>query len=144
MGKALFICSPLKCHFAAGSFRQARRAVFGRCVWTLRIYSSNELCERPWIMSLTLPNDEYSPPELPERTGFSFVAFDVSCKLLPPELHVCGWHSREPAAFVAVPEASMHENRDGVPRKHNVWFPGQILAVKTKTKSSCVESSPDC
>ena len=41
-----------------------------------------------------------------------------------------------------VPEASVHEQRQPVPRQDNVGAAGQILPMQAETQSLCVQQAP--
>ena len=68
----------------------------------------------------TLPDNGYPPVESLECIHVSSITFDISLKLLCPEVSICMWHGRISAAFMTMPETAMNEYHSLVLGEHHV------------------------
>lgn len=71
------------------------------------------------------------------------VAFDIAGELRKPVIQPGFGLTREPTAGVLVPEATMHENRQSMPRQHEVRSAGEVALMKSEAKPERVDQTPD-
>jgi hypothetical protein len=94
-------------------------------------------------LCLTLPNRDGFPPCLPQKSFDFSVSGYIFLKLIHPKGDIGFRRIAIFASAVAMPIASMNENRYLVLRQHNVWFARKIFAVKAKPESEPMEGGTD-
>jgi len=106
---------------------------------TFVIFNRQKICQhRPQVFPLsgfTLPNRSHTPTQLFEIGDIALISIDVRRELVFPKGTTRSGNRRHLASVVAMPEASVHENDQSMPRKYDVRAARQILAMKTETIS---------
>lgn len=87
---------------------------------------------------LTLPNNEYSPPERSQLRLLTSITLLVRNRLLLPELSVRSRPTPKPAV-VSVPEAAVHEDDGPVPWEHQVGPTWKTATTQPVSKTASVE-----
>ena len=90
---------------------------------------------------LALPNREHVPAQSSQRSRSSLIARNIFSELGCPELHVRFGSRGKSAAWVAVPEASVHKHDSLVLWEHQIWSARQ-LGVETESQSGFVKKAP--
>jgi hypothetical protein len=92
------------------------------------------------IGGLAFPHYYLFPTCQSEKLSDSDVTLEVGGKLGIPEFSSTLWGIGIPAVGVAMPEASMHKNRDSVFCKDYVGSPRHFLSVKSKPVAQAVKN----
>ena len=77
------------------------------------------------------------------RDQIALIAHDVARELVQPEFPSFRRRRRVPTERMAMPEASMHEDRDTVSGKNQVRTTWKAPVVKSKTQPCRMQVSPD-
>jgi hypothetical protein len=88
----------------------------------------------------TFPNHQHTPIVLHEGGLRTAITLLVPKNLLAPELGPRAG-PLEHGAVMSVPEAPMHKDRSAQTREHQIGTARQVLAVKPKSQSPCVQST---
>src|SRR5689334_16803847 len=99
-----------------------------------RLYRSDEL-PQPSPLYIAFPDYQHLPTLLPEGRLRQLVARHIRSKLSQPERGIGLWRIGKPASAVAMPEASVNENRRACAGEHDVRPASQPFRVQTKTES---------
>lgn len=91
------------------------------------------------MLEPALPDHQNPPPQGVKLHVSPVISPDVATELLLPERLPRLRRGRVVATGMAVPEATMHENGQPVPRKHQVRGAGQVLAMKAEAVPEGVE-----
>lgn len=91
---------------------------------------------------LAFPDGDAVPSHGGEALEVVAVAFLVPPYLLRPEFCVCLWQPEVSAAFVSVPEASVHHDDGPVFPQHQVGVSGQSRVVQPVTEATAEEEFP--
>lgn len=89
------------------------------------------------------PDDSYVPPLLSEFTLIFPISFNSAFEFGQPVFLPAGRGRCMRAALMAMPEAAMNENRNVVFWKHDIRFPGQVVAMQAKPEAKLVEKGTD-
>ena len=85
------------------------------------------------------PDDAHPPVRLSQVVLVLDVARNVPIELRLPELGSCCRSGRVAAAFVAMPEASVHEEHGSEARKDKIRSSGKLSAMKPIAKTSSMQ-----
>ena len=91
------------------------------------------------ISCLALPNNKLPPSRVPKCVGNLKVAFDISGKLLAPEIEIALWRIGQRAILVPVPEAPVDVDRRSILWKYYVGLSRYVSTVQAKPISQAVQ-----
>lgn len=89
------------------------------------------------------PDCRYTPASRPKCYNVASIACTVLFELLLPEFDIRGGCRCSGAAFMTVPEATLHEYDSLELRKHQVRPPRQAADMQPVTETSLMQSRPD-
>lgn len=92
-----------------------------------------EIFKSPGVLRLTLPYDLDVPAELMEGASDPSIPLHIVAKLVFPKLGLRFRHCGLLTSLVAVPKTPVHEYRDLIFFEHDVRYPGNVAAMKSKT-----------
>lgn len=95
------------------------------------------------LPEFTLPDNNREPVDFRELSLLPTVPLHVPTELVFPELSARLWIRGESAPWVAMPEASMHEDHRPVSRQDDVGGSGQVAAVQTEPIAETVKDLPN-
>ena len=93
------------------------------------------------IPRFALPDDENPPVEGPQCLFVAPIPSDILSELPRPETDSGLGCIGVPAAFVAMPEATVDEDHQPPPREHEIGATGQVLPVQPETEAELVRNS---
>ena len=95
------------------------------------------------VPRFTLPYDENLPAQVSQRSFVTPVAGDVPHEFLRPERDTGFGRVGVSASAVPVPEASVNEHYQPVPRENQVGASGKAFPVQAIAESQTVSNAPD-
>jgi hypothetical protein len=98
----------------------------------------NKIC---LVLRLAFPYDRDPPSRSLKRRYSCPIAGHIPFELADPKLDVGDGNGRPLAAFVPVPKASVHENHQLVPGKHEIWTPRKITAMQAEPEADTVSGT---
>lgn len=84
-------------------------------------------------IQLAFPEDDYAPSQRLERSSGSAIAGNIALELGQPIALPGPWLSSVATAWVLVPEAAMHEDRDAMSRQDDVRRARKVTAMQTES-----------
>lgn len=91
------------------------------------------------FLDCAFPHDRGSPAGLFESGKCPLIPEYILFEFLRPEFRSGGGRGREPAALVAMPEASMNEHDCPKFREDQIGFPWQSPAVQPISQAPCMQ-----
>lgn len=95
------------------------------------------------VLGFALPDDQNPPAELPKRLLTAAIAGNVPFEFCGPERRSSLGNVGVLASPMPMPEASVDEYRQTVPRKDQIRTTGEIPAVQAETEAEPVSNPTD-